>query len=115
MTLGFDLGPGRGRGGAGFRPGGPAQICSLLVEDQSHPHRDAQGYVRLTALRAMAPGDEVLISYIDQRLNVDERRQVLESHYGFSCGCTRCKADLRKKLRGGARALRAEGTGRALR
>ena len=24
---------------------------------------DAQGYVRLTALRAMAPGDEVLISY----------------------------------------------------
>ena len=76
---------------------------------------DAQGYVRLTALRAMAPGDEVLISYIDQRLNVDERRQVLESHYGFSCGCTRCKADLRKKLRGGARALRAEGTGRALR
>ena len=76
---------------------------------------DAQGYVRLTALRAMAPGDEVLISYIDQRLNVDERRQVLESHYGFSCGCARCKADLRKKLRGGARALRAEGTGRALR
>ena len=73
------------------------------------------GIAVVAALRAMAPGDEVLISYIDQRLNVDERRQVLESHYGFSCGCARCKADLRKKLRGGARALRAEGTGRALR
>lgn len=29
-----------------WRQGGPEQICSLLVEDQSHPHRDAQGYVR---------------------------------------------------------------------
>ncbi len=75
---------------------------------------DSDGYVTLTALRPIKIDEEVLISYIDNRQSLDERRQILEQHYGFSCSCAKCKADLRKKLRGGARDKRAQGTGRGM-
>jgi len=75
---------------------------------------DQQGYVTLSATRPIEAGEEVLISYIDSRQSVDERRLILEQHYGFSCSCAKCKTDLRKKLRGGARDKRAQGTGRGM-
>lgn len=75
---------------------------------------DSDGYVTLTALRPIQVDEEVSISYIDNRQGLDERRQILDQHYGFSCSCAKCKADLRKKLRGGTRDKRAQGTGRGM-
>jgi len=46
-----------------------------------------------------AAGAQVSISYIDPTLSVEERRAVLEEHYGFRCNCERCKTEQRKALK----------------
>ncbi len=47
------------------------------------------GRVQLTALRDIDAGDEVTISYIDERQPLEARRKELQD-YGFVCRCTRC-------------------------
>lgn len=44
---------------------------------------------QLTALRDIAPGEELLQSYIDQSLPADERQAAL-AEYGFRCRCPAC-------------------------
>ena len=56
----------------------------------------------LIATRAIAPGDEILISYIDdnERESVDKRRASLRD-YGFTCDCPKCEQEAawRRRLR----------------
>ncbi|WVW81379.1 hypothetical protein I302_103371 [Kwoniella bestiolae CBS 10118] len=40
--------------------------------------------------KTIHPGDELTISYVDQRLSREERRVKLREQYGFWCGCNRC-------------------------
>ena len=45
----------------------------------------------LVALRPIAAGEEVVISYIESdMLPVARRRRELRRGYGFECGCERC-------------------------
>merc|ERR1711939_901583 len=60
---------------------------------------DDDGFVCLRAIRPIAVGEEVSISYVDLSSNYDERQKVLTEHYGFTCKCGRCKRDLKQKLR----------------
>jgi hypothetical protein len=46
--------------------------------------------IELVALRPIAAGEELFLSYIDQSQSVDKRRSELERLYGFRCECTRC-------------------------
>lgn len=63
-----------------------------------------EGALVMTALRDVAAGDEVLISYVDARLPLDERRRTLAEHYGFDCRCARCHDEQRKLLKAKIRA-----------
>ena len=59
----------------------------------------ADGMVTLTALRDIAEGEEVTISYIDATQPVEERRKTLMAHYGFECRCGRCVEENRRELK----------------
>jgi len=57
-----------------------------------------QQSMSIMAKRGIAPGREVSVSYLGPRMlqmRVD-RRQALLSHWGFYCGCEKCKADTEK-------------------
>ena len=61
---------------------------------------DAKGQqtMSIMAKRDIAPGREVSVSYLGPRMlqmRVD-KRQALLSHWGFYCGCEKCKADTEK-------------------
>ncbi|WVQ94251.1 hypothetical protein IAU59_001330 [Kwoniella sp. CBS 9459] len=51
-----------------------------------------RGTNKLTMLarKTIHPGDELVISYVNQNLSRDERRTALREGYGFWCACTRC-------------------------
>ena len=53
----------------------------------------------IRALRELAEGEEVTISYVDRSLGYEERRKTLETHYGFECRCNRCVAEQRQELK----------------
>ena len=57
------------------------------------------GQVALSALRDLAEGEEVLISYIDATKDYEERRKTLALHYGFDYKCERCVVEQRKELK----------------
>merc|ERR1719473_265423 len=61
------------------------------------------GEVSITALKDIAPGEEVLISYTDVSEGYETRRKTLLEHYGFECKCTRCtdeqKAELKARMK----------------
>jgi hypothetical protein len=48
----------------------------------------------VNALRPIAAGDELCISYIDENDAVEVRQQQLYEHYLFTCGCAKCTRDL---------------------
>lgn len=59
--------------------------------------RGAQGYpsgeARFLALRDVAAGEELTISYIDEEeAGLEERRRAL-GEYGFTCRCERCETE----------------------
>ena len=58
------------------------------------PSVDGSHDARLVARRAIAPGEELTISYIDanQRTGVRQRRREL-SEYSFTCDCEKCKQE----------------------
>lgn len=45
------------------------------------------------ALRDIKPGEELLISYIDESLPYPERQQELYEHYLFTCRCPKCEEE----------------------
>jgi len=57
------------------------------------------GKVAITTLRPIAAAEELTISYVDFSKPVDERRAILEEHYGFRCSCARCRAEQRRALK----------------
>ena len=59
----------------------------------------ADGCVTIRALRELAEGEEITISYVDRSLGYEERRKTLETHYGFECRCNRCVAEQRQELK----------------
>lgn len=55
------------------------------------------GVIRLVAIRPVAAGEEVLVSYLGESelLRPTERRQqLLSKSWGFVCGCARCSAEV---------------------
>ena len=46
--------------------------------------------IRIQALRPIARGEELCISYIDLEGNTSDRRELLRKHYLFDCVCVRC-------------------------
>ena len=47
----------------------------------------------VTALRAIGADEELLISYVDETADAEQRRNQLVE-YGFTCECERCVAGL---------------------
>ncbi|PWA56149.1 histone-lysine N-methyltransferase ATXR2 [Artemisia annua] len=50
---------------------------------------DRDGQAAILACRSIKKGEEVTISYIDEDLELEERRALL-ADYGFNCKCSRC-------------------------
>ena len=46
--------------------------------------------LEMIAIRNIAEGDEVLISYVDVSMDRDDRRKDLKAGYGFDCDCELC-------------------------
>jgi hypothetical protein len=53
---------------------------------------EGNSQARLVALRALAPGEEICVSYIEEEQPLEERRADLFD-YGFVCACSRCQAE----------------------
>lgn len=88
--------------------GGAKVGCALSVLMGWHNHDCAPnaasvvgptGEVSITALKDIAEGDEVTISYIDTREDCEARKKTLAQHYGFECKCARCTEEQRKELK----------------
>lgn len=52
-----------------------------------------QGMIELLALRDIADGEEVTISYVSSSSSFQERQDTLQQHYGFVCVCSRCQQE----------------------
>jgi len=88
--------------------GGKKVGCALSVLMGWHNHDCApnatamiatDGAVTITAKEDVKEGDEINISYVDCSQPLDERRKVLQTHYGFECRCAKCIAEQRKELK----------------
>ncbi|WVR03175.1 hypothetical protein IAU60_000166 [Kwoniella sp. DSM 27419] len=55
-----------------------------------HPSNRGTNKLTMLARKTIHPGEELTISYVDQRLGRDERRTALREGYGFWCICPRC-------------------------
>lgn len=53
------------------------------------PRNDATA--AFTAARAIAPGEQLTITYIDAGLPRAARAAALREAYGFECGCAACR------------------------
>jgi hypothetical protein len=49
--------------------------------------------IEILALKSIGPGEELLLSYIDQTLPLKERRAELLRLYGFVCKCPKCSLE----------------------
>lgn len=47
---------------------------------------------QLHAIRAIHPGSEITISYVDEHAELSERTEALQN-YGFTCSCKRCETE----------------------
>ena len=54
---------------------------------------DGSATIEMIALKPIAVGDELRISYIDQTLSYNERQTRLQQLYGFRCECPKCMRD----------------------
>jgi hypothetical protein len=61
------------------RPNSEARSCSFR-----------SACIEIVAVRAIAPGDEVCISYLRPRMSAAQRGADLLSNYGFKCACQAC-------------------------
>ena len=55
--------------------------------------QDTDGAAVILAKQAIAQGEEITISYVDESMDFDERQLAL-GDYGFNCRCSRCSAFL---------------------
>ncbi|KZO97035.1 hypothetical protein CALVIDRAFT_597766 [Calocera viscosa TUFC12733] len=54
--------------------------------------------MELKAIRPIAKGEEVTISYVDPAIWLGARRSLLKMNYDFLCECPKCKAEEQQKL-----------------
>ncbi|PVH83664.1 SET domain-containing protein, partial [Cadophora sp. DSE1049] len=47
---------------------------------------------KVHATRAIEPGEELTLSYIDEKQIYSARQQHIKAHWGFDCGCKLCSA-----------------------
>jgi hypothetical protein len=67
--------------------------CTPALSVRHRDQRSALARITVSALRALAPGDELTITYVDPALRVRARRREL-AMWGFgACMCTRCVAE----------------------
>ncbi|OCH86600.1 SET domain-containing protein [Obba rivulosa] len=52
--------------------------------------REREGAIVVHALKPIKEGEELLTTYTDTKRPRDARRQFLQQHYGFHCGCAVC-------------------------
>jgi hypothetical protein len=50
---------------------------------------DFSGGMHVIAAKDISPGEEIVISYIDETADYEDRQAMLED-YGFMCKCTKC-------------------------
>jgi len=88
--------------------GGVRVGCALSVLMGWHNHDCAPnaavvvsptGDLTVTALKDIADGEEITISYTDIKEDCEKRRATLLQHYGFECKCARCVEEQRKELK----------------
>ncbi|KAJ2606665.1 mitochondrial import receptor subunit tom20 [Coemansia sp. RSA 1804] len=48
----------------------------------------------IKALKPIAKGDELRVSFVDTSLDVETRQKLLKNTYRFTCECDKCKSDL---------------------
>ena len=48
--------------------------------------------MHIIAAKDISPGEEILISYIDESADYEDRQAMLED-YGFVCECAKCLED----------------------
>jgi len=58
-----------------------------------------RGVLHVRAMRAIRPGDEVLISYTELYRPVRLRHDALDEKKGFRCGCPKCLTDAAAPLK----------------
>ncbi|KAL7420279.1 hypothetical protein Q5752_005248 [Cryptotrichosporon argae] len=63
----------------------------------------------LLARRAVAPGDEFTISYVDFNMPRSLRRDALREGYGFWCACARCAREAKGEGKGAGAVADSEG------
>lgn len=69
--------------------------CNHSCAPNAAAEGDPSGEARLVAARRIAKGEEVTISYVEEKgVGLEERRAALGA-YGFECGCDRCAAEAR--------------------
>jgi hypothetical protein len=51
--------------------------------------------VSIVAIKEIKKGDELCLSYIDESLNVHQRRRLLYDNYLFTCNCQKCLRELK--------------------
>lgn len=56
------------------------------------PQGDFSDRTAVLALRDIAAGEELCISYIDEDASLEDRNEMLRD-YGFTCSCTKCQAE----------------------
>ena len=59
-------------------------------EPNTRVNFDSTGCLTITTTQAIKEGEELLITYIDTRMERAPRREKLNDCYGFECMCTRC-------------------------
>ena len=88
--------------------GGAKVGCALSVLMGWHNHDCSpnaaavvgpSGEVAVTALKDIKEGEEITISYVDVKDDIDKRKKTLLQHYGFECKCNRCQDEARTELK----------------
>jgi len=69
-----------------------ARVNHACAPNARQEHDDLTHNERLVATKEIEIGEEISISYIDNRKKTSERRELLHSAYGFHCICSMCLA-----------------------
>jgi hypothetical protein len=56
-------------------------------------HYSSEGNMVFRAIKGLETGEEAMINYIDEDLDVKERRRMLKEFFLFDCGCVKCIQD----------------------
>jgi len=69
-----------------------ARVNHACSPNARQEHDDLTHVERLVATKDIEVGEEISISYIDNRKTTQERRELLSTAYGFHCVCDMCSS-----------------------